>query len=96
MKKKEKIYVIHFCKNKECNNAWIDLDLTNAKSRPPRWKYCSECCKKYGFTNPDVPPKKILTEKQQRIIEQYKFSKRKKSIVLREIDEGGILYQNSA
>ena len=35
-------YVVHFCKNPECNNAWIDEDKYNA-TRPPRWKYCPEC-----------------------------------------------------
>ena len=49
-------YVVHFCKNPNCNNSWIDFDKTNAKSRPPQWKYCMECCKKYGYINPDKPP----------------------------------------
>lgn len=42
-------YVIHFCKNKDCNNCWIDIDLTNVKTFPPSWKYCRECCKKMGI-----------------------------------------------
>lgn len=42
-------YVIHFCKNKDCNNCWIDKDLTNAKTEPPKWKLCKECCKKLGI-----------------------------------------------
>lgn len=58
-------YVIHFCKNAKCNNAFIDLDLTNAKSRPPQWKYCNDCCKKYGFTNPAKPP--ISKKKQEQL-----------------------------
>jgi len=57
-------YVLHFCKNKKCNNAWIDEDLTNAQSRPPSWKYCQECCKKYGYVNPAKPPKRNKTDKQ--------------------------------
>ena len=44
-------YVAHQCKNKRCNNSWIDEDLTNAKSRPPQWKYCLECCEKLGYSN---------------------------------------------
>lgn len=28
-------YVMHFCRNKKCNNGWIDKDLTNAKTNPP-------------------------------------------------------------
>ena len=42
-------YVVHFCKNKDCNNAWMDIDLHNAKTVPPSWKYCRECCKKMGI-----------------------------------------------
>ena len=75
---KQKVYVVHFCKNKDCNNAWLDLDLTNAKSRPPMWKYCKECCEKYGFVNPDLPPKKQLSKKQQETIQKNQFHKRKK------------------
>ena len=42
-------YVVHYCKNKKCNNAWTDLDITNAKTIPPKWKYCKECCKSLGI-----------------------------------------------
>lgn len=49
MNKSKRPYVVHFCKNKECNNAWLDKDLTNVKSYPPQWKYCRECCKKMGI-----------------------------------------------
>ena len=72
-------YVIHYCKNPKCNNSWIDEDLTNAQTRPPRWKYCDECCKKYGYVNPKTPPKKKLSQKQQETIKKNKFCKRKKS-----------------
>ncbi len=48
-------YIMHFCKNKSCNNCWLDEDLTNAKS-PVKYKYCMECCKKYGYINPNKPP----------------------------------------
>lgn len=70
-----KKFVVHFCKNPKCNNAWIDEDLTNAKTRPPQWKYCKDCCEKYGYTNPKIPPKrKNATERIQRL-EKYKFKK---------------------
>lgn len=72
-------YVIHFCKNPECNNCWIDLDLTNAQTRPPQWKYCDECCRRYGYVNPSKPPQKELSEKQRATLEKNKFSKRKKT-----------------
>jgi hypothetical protein len=76
---KDKIFVMHVCKNSKCNNAWIDEDLTNAKTNPPQWKFCKECCEKYGFINSKSPPKKKLSIKQKETIEKYKFNKRKKS-----------------
>lgn len=76
-KKKQMVYVVHFCKNKECNNCWIDEDLTNAKTYPPKWKYCAECCEKYGVVNPETPPKKKLSEKQIETLNKHKFTKRK-------------------
>lgn len=81
---KQKTYVVHYCKNKQCNNGWIDEDLTNAQSRPPSWKYCEECCTKYGFVNPSQPPKKKLSEKQLNVLNKNKFTKRKKSPVSNE------------
>lgn len=38
-------YVVHYCHNKECNNCWVDKDLTDVQTYPPTWKYCRECCK---------------------------------------------------
>lgn len=50
--------VVHFCKNRQCNNAWIDKDLTKAKSRPPQWKYCRECCERMGIDfDTQIPPR---------------------------------------
>lgn len=88
MKKYNKNFVLHFCKNKKCNNGWIDEDLTNAKSRPPKWKYCDECCEKYGFVNPPYPPKKQLSEKQKEVIEKNKFQKRKKDEISAKKERG--------
>ena len=88
--RKEKIYVVHFCKNKKCNNAWVDEDLTNAISNVPRWKFCDECCRKYGYTNPTSPPKKILSAKQQETIQKHRFQKRKKSSVIDLFYEEGV------
>ena len=76
--KKRYAYVVHYCKNPSCNNAWIDIDLTNAKNRPPRWKYCEDCCKKLGITNPILPPKKELSENQKQTLSRNQFLKRKK------------------
>lgn len=78
--KKQKKYVVHYCKNTECNNAWIDEDLTNAKTRPPRWKFCVDCCAKLGIDfNSQIPTKKRRSKKQMEVLEKNKFCKRKKS-----------------
>lgn len=50
-------YVVHYCKNKDCNNAWIDEDITNVQAIPPQWKYCKECCKKLGIDFDKQKPK---------------------------------------
>lgn len=71
------IYVVHCCKNKACNNAWIDLDLTNAKNRPPRWKYCSDCCKKYGYINPNQPPKRKTYYDRLERLKKHHFNAKK-------------------
>ena len=50
-------YVVHYCKNKDCDNAWIDEDLTNVQTIPPQWKCCKECCKKLGINFNEQKPK---------------------------------------
>lgn len=57
-------YVMHFCRNKKCNNGWLDKDLTNAKSTPPDWKYCKECAEKRGIDFDAQTPTSNLTEKE--------------------------------
>lgn len=59
-------YVVHFCKNPECNNCWIDEDRYNSM-KPPRWKYCPECEEK-GFKN----PKRRKSNKTPEQIEAFK------------------------
>ena len=44
-----KNFVLHFCKNPDCNVGWVDVDETNVKTIPPKWKYCRECCKILGI-----------------------------------------------
>lgn len=62
-KKKNKTYVIHFCHNKDCNNCWLDEDLTHVKTFPPKWKYCKKCCEELDIKfNEQLPPKKKLQE----------------------------------
>lgn len=70
-------YVVHYCKHKDCNNAWIDEDLTNAQTRPPMWKYCDKCCKKYGFVNPSTPPHRDNYETRLEQIKMFKFQAKK-------------------
>ena len=57
-------YVMHFCRNKKCNNGWIDADLTKATSTPPQWKYCRECAEKLGIDYDAQTPTSNLTEKE--------------------------------
>lgn len=56
-------YIMHFCRNKECNNGWIDKDLTNA-SAPPKWKYCKQCADELGIDYNAQTPISNLTEKE--------------------------------
>lgn len=55
---------MHFCRNKKCNNGWIDKDLTDARVNPPSWKYCKECCKKMGIDFDSQTPDSNLTPKE--------------------------------
>ena len=57
-------YVMHFCRNKECNNGWIDKDLTDARINPPDQKYCKECAEKLGIDYDAQTPESNLTEKE--------------------------------
>ena len=57
-------YVMHFCRNKECNNGWVDKDLTNATVNPPKWKYCKECAKKLGIDYEAQTPTSNLTPEE--------------------------------
>ena len=44
-----KNFVLHFCKNPDCNVGWLDIDVTDVTTIPPKWKYCKECCKLLGI-----------------------------------------------
>lgn len=67
-------YVLHLCKNKKCNNGWIDKDLTNVKTNPPAWKYCRECAEKLGIDYDAQTPTSNLTKKE---LEHLEFMKEK-------------------
>ena len=57
-------YVMHFCRNKKCNNGWVDKDLTNAQVNPPDWKYCRECAEKLGIDYDAQTPNSNLSKKE--------------------------------
>ncbi|MBR6099390.1 hypothetical protein IKP85_06555 [bacterium] len=57
-------YVMHFCRNKKCNNGWIDKDLTDARINPPDWKYCKDCAKALGIDYDAQTPDSNLTPKE--------------------------------
>ena len=57
-------YVMHFCRNKECNNGWVDKDLTGATTIPPKWKYCKGCAEKLGIDYDAQTPDSNLSEKE--------------------------------
>ena len=64
-RKRGKVYVIHFCRNKECNNGWLDEDLTNVKTFPPQWKYCRECADKFGVDFDKQTPTDAKSNKEK-------------------------------
>lgn len=70
-------YVVHFCQNKECNNSWIDKDLTNVKTFPPTWKYCKECCNMLGIDFDSQKPGNSTSEEQKEV--QQKNKERRKN-----------------
>jgi hypothetical protein len=75
-------FVIHVCKNPECNNCWIDEDRYNAQNKPPQWKYCPEC-EKRGFKNPKrkkcgMTPEQIEAFKQR--MAEYRRNKKDEKI----------------
>ncbi len=57
-------YVMHICRNKQCNNGWIDKDLTDTRVNPPSWKYCRECAENLGIDYYAQTPTSNLTEKE--------------------------------
>ena len=63
-------YVMHFCRNKECNNGWVDKDLTGATTIPPKWKYCKECAEKLEIDYDAQTPDSNLSEEELEIKKQ--------------------------
>lgn len=73
-------YVMHFCKNKECNNGWVDKDLTGATTFPPKWKYCKQCADELGIDFDKQTPNSNLTDlelaKKTKRIEKLKKARK--------------------
>ncbi len=59
-----KPYVLHACKNHNCNEGWLDIDEYNAKVKPPKWRYCPTC-KAKGYSD-SKDPQKVERMKQVR------------------------------
>lgn len=70
-------YVVHFCKNKECNNAFIAEDYTKVKDVPPHWRLCHDCCKELGIDYGKQRPWNSYSEKQKAKLEKLKEASRK-------------------
>ena len=71
-------YVMHFCRNKSCNNGWIDKDLTYATMIPPKWKYCKECAEKRGINFENQKPIDYKTPEE---IEKTKIKAEKMKLI---------------
>ncbi len=69
-----KPYVLHFCKDKNCNEGWLAPDEYGVKSLPPRHLYCWQCELFEGKSNGKDPNKvksgKRLAEIKRRKKEQ--------------------------
>ena len=53
-----------------CNNRWIDIDKTGAKSQIPTWKYCRECCEKMGINFEKQKPADYRTDERNEQIKK--------------------------
>lgn len=78
MSRKNKVYVVHYCPR--CDNCFVDEDKFNAKTIPPHWKLCKECCKELGIDfNKQNKPKKEMSEAQKKQCENFKSNRKKSS-----------------
>ena len=68
---------MHFCRNKKCNNGWIDKDLTKVITIPPSWKYCRECCEKLGINFDSQTLTNNLSKEELEFLEKKKEQARK-------------------
>ena len=83
-------YVAHDCRNSRrsersknyCNNRWIDVDMTGAKTLIPTWKYCRECCEKLGIDFEKQKPSDYRTEEEKEM-RRIKLEKSKAALKLK-------------
>lgn len=73
-------YVMHICRNKKCNNGWIDKDLTNVKTNPPAWKYCRECAEKLSIDFENQKPSDYMSESEIKM-RKLKVQKSKEALI---------------
>ena len=53
-------YINHTCSNKNCECAFIDVDLFNDQDASPNWRYCPQCAK----SKEQMIPKELLKDKK--------------------------------
>lgn len=63
-------YVVHYCKNKNCNNAFVAEDYTKVRDIPPHWRLCPDCCKELGIDYEKQRPWNMRDEKTQKRIKE--------------------------
>lgn len=66
-----KPYVLHFCKDRQCNNGWLAPDEYGVKSLPPRHLYCFDCEVYEGKSN-RKDPSKVQSGKRLAILNKRK------------------------
>lgn len=64
-------YVVHYCKNKNCNNAFVAEDYTKVRDIPPHWRLCPDCCKELGIDYEKQRPWTNRTEKQKEFYKKF-------------------------
>ena len=68
------IFMQYICKY--CGKIYLDKDI-KGRMTPIKGYYCPECVEKYGFVNPEFPPKKQLYESQIETLKKHQFPKGK-------------------
>lgn len=64
-------YVVHYCKNKNCNNAFMAEDYTKVIDIPPHWRLYPDCCKELGIDYDKQRPWNSYSEKQKEFYKRF-------------------------